>query len=712
MCRLHRTVVVICMVMLGPPAGALAGQARVEGTLVEKHGHRPDGTSTASSYAVRSGGRLRPLAGAQPEALIGQRVRVDDGEASPGLQGRARAADDQRLAAAVAPGPRSLLVILLTTSDKPVAAATPDATRAAIFTGEASASALYEQQSDGATRLVGRVRSDGDVTAPLAVGVATTGCDARTLADAADTAARADGWALDAYDHVLYVLPRTTACSWGGLGQLPGSRLWSNGVIGTAVIAHEVGHNLGAHHANSLRCVDGAGGWAMVSQSCATTEYGDPFDVMGLPARLMSSWHRAQLGQLPASQQLTARESQTMTLISSDDALSAGPRLLLVPRKAPRTIVSSWLALELRSERGPFDLWAPGAPVTTGLSIRVVPRMDIATQSQLLDARPLSSTFSDAPLQVGETLSDTAHGVTIRLNSISATAANVTLTMPVIVDDVPPSAPVSIWFGGDTRSIALHWTPAVDDEAMSHYEVERDGTVLGTTTGLNFFDTRVAELTRTTYRVRAVDVSGNRSTPVSRDVLLTDATPPGAVPGLTLAADGAGVALSWAAAADNRAVAGYRVTRGGSAVTQVAGLGYRDRPPSGEQVYEVRAVDTAGNEGPAARAAITVAAPVVTTPPAGAGAVVAPPPAPARAVAKRPQIVRLRRSRKGSYVTMSFSAAGAKSIAAYRGGRRAAKASGSRLTVRLRLRRELRKQTVKIVASSAAGSTSRRFALR
>ena len=450
----------------------------------------------------------------------------------------------------------------------------------------------------------------------------------------------------------------------------------------------------------------------MVSPSCVTAEYGDPFDVMGLPARLMSSWHRAQLGQLPAGQQVTARESQTMTLISSDDAVSTGPRLLLVPRKAPRTIVSSWLALELRSERGPFDLWAPGAPVTTGLSVRVVPRMDIATQSQLLDARPATTTFSDAPLQAGETLGDAAHGVTIKLNSISGTAANVTLTMPTIVDDVPPSAPGLVRGGGDTRSITLNWTPASDDEMMAHYEVERDGLVIGTTPGLTFSDTRVAELTATTYRVRAVDASGNRGEPVELRVVLADATPPGAVAGLTLAQDGADVALSWAAAADNRAIAGYRITRGGSPLTQVAGLGHRDRPEAGERVYEVRAVDTAGNLGPPAQASIVVVVPV-EPPPAGASTLGVPPAPPARAVAaKRPQIVSLRRSRKGSFVTMRFAAAGASSMAAYRGDRRVTKVSGSRLTVRLRVRRNVRKPTVRIVASSAAGSSTKRFALR
>ena len=92
-----------------------------------------------------------------------------------------------------------------------------------------------------------------------------------------------------------------------------------------------------------------------------TTEYGDPFDVMGIVERLMSSWHRAQLGQLPAGQELRVRQSQTVGLVSSDDFATAGPRLLLVPRKQPRVPVSSWLAVELRSQAAPFDMWPAAA---------------------------------------------------------------------------------------------------------------------------------------------------------------------------------------------------------------------------------------------------------------------------------------------------------------------------------------------------------------
>ncbi len=688
--RSCRIVALVCSCFLALfPASALGDHAGVTGTLVETHGHRPDGTEVGKSFAIRSGGGVRPLADSQPQSLIGQRVHTDDDDAAPGLQGTVRAEGEQRLAAAVPPGPRSLLVILVTTPDAPVASATSDAARTAVFTGAASTNALYQQQSGGATRFIGLTRDDGDIAGPLAIGVATTGCNTKVLADAADAAARAAGWAVDAYDHVLYALPKTVACAWAGLGRTPGRQTWSNGDLSTRVVAHELGHNLGAAHANSYRCTDAGGAPVALSTTCETTEYGDPFDVMGLPARLMSSWHRAQLGQLPAGQELTARASQTVTLASSDNFATAGSRLLLVPRKEPRTAVSSWFAVELRSVLGPFDLWATADPVTTGLSVRIVPNLTLSKQSQLLDARPGTSSFADAPLQVGETIRDEAHGIAISLNSITGTAANVTVTMPQLVDDVPPSAPGDVSLSGDTNAVALGWPPADDDEAVSQYEVKRDGVLIGTTPGLRFDDARTAELTSTTYEVTAVDTSGNRGAPAVVTATLADATAPSAVPGLALSARGADVTVSWAPAQDNRAIRSYRVLRDGVFWADVTGFSSTDRPPAGQHRYAVSAVDTAGNIGPPTEMLLTTRPSVTPT-----------------------RIVLLRRKRKGRVVTLRFAANGATSLAAYRTGRRVAQTSGTHLTLRLRVPRQARRPTVRIIASSPAGHISERFALR
>lgn len=681
------------MLLLTLPASALAHGDGLTGTLVEEHGHRSDGTLVDKSYALRSSGGMLRLADPQPERLIGQRVHLDDTDTlSPGLQGQVRAEGDQRLTAAVAPGPRSLLVILVTMPDAPTPVMTADAARAAVFTGASSANALYKQQSAGATSFVGRVRADGDVAGPLAIGVSTAGCEVYDIANAADAAARAAGFAVEAYDHVLYAMPNTAECDFGGLGQLPGRRTWTNGSLVASVVGHELGHNLGAHHASSIRCTGPGDTFVALSPSCVPSEYGDPWDVMGLNARLMSSWHRSQIGQLPAGQELRVKASQTVSLVSSDDFTSAGPRLLIVPRKVAKAPVTSSLAVELRSPLAPFDTFAGSDPAVTGLSVRVVPNLTVATQSQLVDARPATVTLADATLPAGETLNDDALGIAIRLNSISGTTANVSVTMPPFVDDVAPASPTGVTVNGNTAGVNVRWAAGSDDEGVDHYDIERDGQVVGSTPGLTFNDFGVVALVTPSYRVTTVDTSANRGPSLPVSTVLADVTPPTGVPGLRLSARGGQVTTTWGPAGDNRGIRIYRVLRNGAIMRDVAGFSFTEKPPKGQHTYAVAAIDTSNNAGPLTSALM-------------------PSPTNGSSVAK-PRIVLLSRKHRGSLVTMRFIAKGATGMRAYRGAKRVARSSKDRISVTVRVPRRGRRAKLKLIASSWAGDGVKHFLIR
>ena len=54
----------------------------------------------------------------------------------------------------------------------------------------------------------------------------TTTCDYSAWGNAARTAATNAGVDLSSYQSVMYYWPQQTACSWAGLGQLPGSTIW------------------------------------------------------------------------------------------------------------------------------------------------------------------------------------------------------------------------------------------------------------------------------------------------------------------------------------------------------------------------------------------------------------------------------------------------------------------------------------------------------
>ena len=501
------TITCLAACALVPGVAQANATSSMTGILTEKHGDRLDGTRTPSTFEVVSPSGTVDLAGRQPRNLVGRMVTVtDDDERRAGVQGVPELADRAARAKAEVPshGSRPTLVVLVGLSDLSQAI-TAEQARAAIFTGSDSVSAFFGQQSGGVSRLVGIQRGDGDVVGPVGLAVAGRGCDEDAIADAADAAATANGFSPARYQQIVYVLPRIPDCTWAGLGQLPGRRTWTNGYLDTGVIAHEVGHNRGNHHAASLRCADASGQPTTLSGSCHTSEYGDPFDVMGLQARLMSSFHRVQNGDLPDDARRVATASATYPLSSAN--AGSGARLLLVPRKSPGQPVSEWYALERRSPLAPFDTFAIADPVSTGVTVRLVRAVSGTDQTRLLDMSPDTETVLDAPLQPNRSFDDPQLPIQLR---VTADNEGVEVTMPVLVDDVAPQ------FLGTPRVVTsagravLSWPEAIDDERLARYEIERGGTIVGSTTALTYTDA-VAGPVVIGYRVIAVDAAGNRS---------------------------------------------------------------------------------------------------------------------------------------------------------------------------------------------------------
>ena len=79
-------------------------------------------------------------------------------------------------------------------------------------------------------------------------------------------------------------------------------------------------------------------------------------------------------------------------------------------------------------------------------------------------------------------------------------------------DTTAPTVPPVMFAAAGAHFVDLRWDPATDNSgAVYYYEIDRGGTVVGTTTTTNFQDTSVAPGTPYTYRVRAVDDSYNAS---------------------------------------------------------------------------------------------------------------------------------------------------------------------------------------------------------
>jgi hypothetical protein len=151
------------------------------------------------------------------------------------------------------------------------------------------------------------------------------------------------------------------------------------------------------------------------------------------------------------------------------------------------------------------------------------------------------------------------------------------------------------------HSIDLSWS-APSGVNVSKYIVERGGDQIATTTNTYYYDDNVNPGGTYTYDVRAVDASGDVSSPsnvASASVPNpTDTTAPKAPGGLKLAVAGTTQAsIYWSPSNDNVGVTGYNVYRDGVLLGQTTATDYFDSglAPGSSHAYTVTAFDAAGN---------------------------------------------------------------------------------------------------------------------
>ncbi len=599
------------MMLAGPVSGAVAAPpVNVSGVIQLLHADPADPAApphfelmlrTASGRFVlhrRAGVTLVPGAFMTLRGRLRGRVLV----VAAARRATPRSRAERRLAAPVAlagAAPKLAAVLINFSSDTRVPFSA-DTVGQALFGGGGSVASYYLEQSFGQTRVTGTVFGWYTIAASPAT------CDYATWAAQARAAA---GSALNPYDHVMYIFPTEGSCAWAGLGDLPGPEAWINGYLQLRVMAHEFGHNLGVHHANSLSCSSG-GVRTSLAGTCSSVEYGDPFSVMGTSSTLQfPAFHKAELGWLARTASYTVAASGTYTVAPSEDA-SATTQLLRIPRGTDA------LYIDFRQPFGTyFDTFTPGSAPVSGVMIRRGPTQFNRTQPALVDATPQTSTYQDAALAVGSSLTDPVTGIVIHTDAVSPDGATVTVTVPGPAQ--APGAPPGVDATSGTAGVDVAWQAATDDGTILHYKVFRDGSLIATLAGTARSYRDVPPIGGPyTYVVTAVDdaaIEGPAG--AASPVLFGDFTPPTAPTGLAATVDGAGIALAWQAATDDVGVTGYRVARDGVQIGSSPATSYTDlAPPAGVlHTYVVTATDAAGNASAGSPPA-TAAVPDTTAP--------------------------------------------------------------------------------------------------
>ena len=199
-----------------------------------------------------------------------------------------------------------------------------------------------------------------------------------------------------------------------------------------SVLTHEFGHVLGLMHANSLQCGSGAQDVATNSDgtfadgSCYVREYGDSLDLMGVsqtsqPTISSTLWAYGGFGrgdEIVDAGTLTAAKKISLTAWAGTAARRAV--------KFRDGVSGEVYFLELRLPVS-YDT-AKAVYLNSG--VKVVQQLGAASLILLPDSRPFAGYYNPSQAwQAGQTFTTHA-GTRVRIDSVSATSAGITITPP------------------------------------------------------------------------------------------------------------------------------------------------------------------------------------------------------------------------------------------------------------------------------------------
>jgi len=442
---------------LSGPSSAVAKTSRtVQGQLAMLHADNLDGTSSWV-YEVRGDdGTMTPLdLAVRPDALgPGMRVAATGSvnAATGGLvpdQIDILALGNQDTTGQ-STKVNKVLVILLKFTDTGADPFPTSTAQSVMTTATNSVTNYYNEVSYGQQQLA--VTITPWLTSTTMAKPST--CDWSQAGTAADAAATAAGYTAT-YDFKVYVFPQIASCGWSGLGYVGFPHLaYINGAgaMQTLVVSHEMGHNFGLLHAASLDC-----GTKSIGGTCTSSEYGDPFDVMGNQRAMhFNAAQKSALGWFAASAVKTHSTGSATYTLSPIESAGGSTYAVKIPALAKRTY---WLEY-----RQPIGIDAGlSSFATNGVQVRVAAPFEqlcgsCADDTEFLDMTPATSAFTDGALTVGNTFRDETG---LSINVVWATPSSVTVNVgwgvEVPAPDVDGSGTTDLLWRNTASGLSTAW---------------------------------------------------------------------------------------------------------------------------------------------------------------------------------------------------------------------------------------------------------------
>ncbi|RYH70898.1 MAG: hypothetical protein EON54_01145 [Alcaligenaceae bacterium] len=324
-----------------------------------------------------------------------------------------------------------------------------------------------------------------------------------------------------------------------------------------------------------------------------------------------------------SSSEIDIKESaeQNIAEVSKSSGISvpATPRLLNAFANRDGTVTLAWERGEENGGVDSFNIWRDGHPlhsinssnaayVDSGLASDTQYTYQISATDKNGNTSPLSAKRSTTTLVSqgsGDRESISNEPITMRVSTSSATKAGE--MTKAVRDLLAPTSPTDLVISArGASSLMLTWKESSDNVSVAGYNVYKNSTWVGGTTGREFTFNSLAAGVQYDLAVKAYDDAGNHS-PAARVVATpggaaaaADVTAPTAPSGLTTGAvSSSSIALRWNASTDAAGVAGYELYLDGVLIgdlTRQLSYTFNGLAPSTRYKFSVKAFDAAGNK--------------------------------------------------------------------------------------------------------------------